>query len=136
MCHVLIIEDEPLVAMMIRDVLEDEGATSFAFATTQEEAVARASAHPPALITSDVSLLEGTGPLAVAAIHERLGPVPVVFITATPEDCDPCDPETLIIAKPFATAAVVRAFHALAPPPHRAERSPTARHEPFNQIRR
>jgi hypothetical protein len=29
MCHVLIIEDEPLMAMLILDLLEDEGATSF-----------------------------------------------------------------------------------------------------------
>jgi hypothetical protein len=71
-------------------VLEDEGATSFDFAETQQEAVAAAGAHPPALITSDVGLREGTGPLAVAAIQARLGPVPVMFITATPEDCAPC----------------------------------------------
>jgi CheY-like chemotaxis protein len=115
MCHVLIIEDEPLVAAMIRDLLEDEGATSFDFAETQQEAVAAARAHPPALITSDVGLREGTGPLAVAAIEARLGPVPVMFITATPEDCAPCGPAALVIAKPFTSAAVARAFHALAP---------------------
>jgi CheY-like chemotaxis protein len=29
MCHVLIIEDEPFIAMNIQMMLEDEGATSF-----------------------------------------------------------------------------------------------------------
>lgn len=46
-CHVLIIEDEPLIAMHVRDILEDEGATSFAFADTQDAAVASAISHPP-----------------------------------------------------------------------------------------
>ena len=42
MCHVLIIEDEPLVAMLLRELLEDEGATSFSFADTQDSALAAA----------------------------------------------------------------------------------------------
>jgi CheY-like chemotaxis protein len=88
-CHVLIIEDEPLLSLLIRDLLEDVGATSFAFAATQEDAIAAASEEPPEFITSDVRLLSGSGPQAVAAILEHLGPIPVVFITATPGDCDP-----------------------------------------------
>lgn len=115
MCHVLIIEDEILVAMLIQDVLEEEGATSFAFAATQEEAVAAARARPPALITSDVKLLNGTGPHAVTEILAQLGPVPVLFITATPEDCEPCRPPALILEKPVNAAKLATAFHQLAP---------------------
>jgi CheY-like chemotaxis protein len=114
-CHVLIIEDEVQVALLIRDLLEEEGATSFAFARTQEEAIAAASAHPPALITSDVRLAEGSGPRAVEAIQERIGPIPVMFITATPAECEPCPAPSLIIPKPFQSATIARAFHALAP---------------------
>ena len=47
MCHVLIIEDEPLVALTIQDMLEDEGATSFDIAATQADAVAAALHHRP-----------------------------------------------------------------------------------------
>ena len=83
MCHVLIIEDEPLVAMSIEDLLALEGATSFAIASTELEAVAAATAHKPSVITSDVKLLEGTGPAAVAQIHERMGPIPIIFVTGT-----------------------------------------------------
>ena len=35
MCHVLIIEDEMLVAMHLQSVLGEEGAMSFAFASTE-----------------------------------------------------------------------------------------------------
>lgn len=47
MCHVLIIEDEPLVAMDLQMTLEEQGAKSFDIAATEAEAVALARAHPP-----------------------------------------------------------------------------------------
>ena len=115
MCHVLIIEDEPLIAMMLQDLLEAEGATSCSVACTEQEAIASALAHPPAVITSDVKLLEGTGPQAVQAIHQRLGDVPVIFITATPESCEPCAPPGRVLGKPINDRAVAAAFHELRP---------------------
>lgn len=111
MCHVLIIEDQPLLALVIQIQLEDRGATSFAFAATQEEAVEAASETRPDFITSDVRLLSGSGPLAVETIIEQLGPIPVVFITATPGDCHPLPACARIILKPFTADLVGRAFH-------------------------
>lgn len=111
MCHVLIIEDEPFIAMILQDLLEQEGATSFAVAVTEDEALASALAHPPAFITSDVKLIEGTGPQAVRRIQEQLGDVPVIFITATPEDCKPCKAPGKILRKPLDHRAVIAAFH-------------------------
>ena len=113
MCHVLIIEDEPLVALMIQFLLEDEGATSFAFADSEAAAVEAAVETPPALITADVRLASGTGPAAVKAIHERLGSVPVIFITASPEACKPCKSWGITLSKPVDSAAVAKAFHVL-----------------------
>jgi CheY-like chemotaxis protein len=115
--HVLIIEDEALVALLIQDVLKDEGATSFAFASTQGQAVAAARDRRPALTTSDVKLRDGTGPRAVTEILAELGPVPVLFITATPDDCEPCEPPALILGKPVGRVELVHAFHQLAPSP-------------------
>jgi CheY-like chemotaxis protein len=112
-CHVLIIEDEPLVAMAIQDILASEGATSFEIAETEKAAVLAATANEPRVITSDVKLLEGTGPAAVAEIHERLGPIPVIFITGTPEECSPCNPPGSIVRKPFTERAIIAAFHQL-----------------------
>lgn len=111
MCHVLIIEDEPLVAMTIQDLLENEGATSFEIAVTEADAVSFALERRPDLITSDVRLIEGTGPAAVSEIHRRLGEVPVIFISGTPDECHPCNPPGIIISKPFRHEALATAFH-------------------------
>jgi CheY-like chemotaxis protein len=115
MCHVLIIEDEPLLAMDLQDLLAGAGATSFDFAVTESEAVNAALQRAPDVITSDVTLLEGTGPAAVTRIHRERGDVPVLFITATPEACHPCSPPGQIITKPINRATVIAAFRAAAP---------------------
>jgi CheY-like chemotaxis protein len=70
---VLIIEDEPLIAMELQLLPEDVGATSFAFADHGEDAIAEAMIRRPALITSDVKLSNGTGPSAIRTIQSRLG---------------------------------------------------------------
>lgn len=110
LCHVLIIEDEPLVAMDLEALLSLEGATSFAFAACQEDAVAEAVSRAPSIIISDVKLLEGTGPMAVAIILDRLGPIPVIFITGTPEACRPCNPASSVFPKPFDRPVIAQAF--------------------------
>lgn len=115
MCHVLIIEDEPLVAMAIEDILKAEGATSFDIVDTERGAVTAAVANAPQIITSDVKLLAGTGPAAITEIHKRLGPIPVIFITGTPEACKPCNPPGVIVTKPFRDQALIEAYHELAP---------------------
>lgn len=115
MCHVLIIEDEPLVAMLVQELLEDQGATSFSFADTEENAIAAALSRRPALITSDVKLLSGTGPLAVQAIHEQLGPIPVIFVTGTPADCQPCCPPGRVVCKPIDQSEFAAVYHEMVP---------------------
>ncbi len=99
--HVLIIEDEPLVAADIECFLAELGADSCDFAETQDEAVAAATTHLPDLITADCNLREGTGPAAVATIRETLGPIPVVYITGDPEECAARDPMTHAVPKPI-----------------------------------
>ena len=111
MCHVLIIEDEPLIAMMIEDLLVGEGATSVCIAATEREAIAAAIDWRPAFITSDVKLAQGVGPQAVRQIHEMFGHVPVVFVTGTPADCQPCEPPGTVLTKPVDARALAAAFH-------------------------
>jgi CheY-like chemotaxis protein len=110
MCHVLIIEDEPMVALELEWLLGSVGATSFAFAQSEAEAVSMALEQPPSFITSDVKLAEGTGPQAIFAIHEALGAIPVVYITGTPSACHPNEPVQPVLSKPFDRSAVLLAF--------------------------
>lgn len=111
--HVLIIEDEPMIALAIQMALEDEGVTSFDVAATEQDAVALADKHLPTFITSDVALLEGTGPRAVATILARHGSIPVLFLTGHPEDCVPVTPPAVVLTKPFNSRQVAMTYRAL-----------------------
>ena len=111
MCHVLVIEDEPLIAEFVADIAERAGATSVDLAATECEAAAAARARTPDVILSDVNLQRGgTGPRAVQAICAFAGAVPVIFITGTPEDCEPCGDAIAILGKPIQPELVFQAF--------------------------
>jgi CheY-like chemotaxis protein len=112
MCHVLVIEDEALIAMLIEDCLMEQGATSVCIAVSEAEAISAAEHHRPDFITSDVRLLDGTGPAAVEAILQLYGDIPVLFITGSPEECGSCPPEA-IIRKPVSTVEVGQRFRML-----------------------
>ena len=110
MYHVLIIEDELLIALNIEAILSDNGATSFDFADTEAGAVAAAEIHHPEFIVADVMLKEGAGPAAVQTIRALLGDIPVIFVTGTPEACHPCNPPARVFEKPMNEASIARAF--------------------------
>lgn len=115
MCHVLVIEDEPLIADVICNFLELQGATSFDVATTEHEACRFADTHRPDFITSDIRITGGHGPDAVAQIRETHGEIPTVFITALPDECAPCDHAVAILRKPFSYEDLARAFSSASP---------------------
>ena len=115
MCHVLIIEDEALIALDIQDMLATAGATTFSFAETEREAVRAAREHRPDVIMSDVMLREGSGPQAVETIQSEMGPLPVIFITATPSACSTCGPPAIVLGKPMVDVQVREAFQLVAP---------------------
>ncbi|WP_242121989.1 response regulator [Sphingomonas lacusdianchii] len=113
MCHVLVIEDEWLLAEYISDIAERAGGTSFDTVATEAEAIEAARAHKPDIILSDVILAKGRGPRAVQAIFARCGEVPVIFITGTPADCHPCNPPGVVFGKPIDERRVIAAFRDL-----------------------
>ena len=112
MCHVLIIEDDAVAALDVRQTLERAGATSFSFADTEDEALLRARETLPAIVTADVMLSKGSGVAAVRRIEAELGPLPAIFITATPDQCENCHPHE-VIEKPFSTGRLMVLFRAL-----------------------
>lgn len=102
-----------MIALNIQMTFEDEGITSFDVATTQAEAVRLAGLRRPDFITSDVALIEGTGPRAVATILATLGRIPVLFLTGNPEDCVPVTPPAVVLTKPFNQHQLIMTYRAL-----------------------
>jgi CheY-like chemotaxis protein len=113
-CHVLIIEDEVLIALDIEDILSRQGATSFDVVDTEEDAITAAMARKPDFITADVVLKTGLGSSAVDTISDRYGPIPTLFITATPDACR-SGQTSRTLRKPVNETAVSKAYHALRP---------------------
>ena len=100
---VLIIEDEPLIALDLQTVVEELGHHVVDIARTHAEAVAAIARLRPGLILADIQLADGSSGLE--AVNEILGSleVPVVFITAYPERfLTGSRPEpAFLITKPF-----------------------------------
>jgi len=84
--RVMIIEDEAIIAMDIRSIVEEMGHTVTGIARTRTEAVALATANPPDLILADIQLADNSSGIdAVNEILPRFDDLPVIFITAFPE---------------------------------------------------
>ena len=106
--HALIIEDESLIAMAIEDALRGCGFNSFDIAVSAEEAVDLATRKCPDLITADVELRPGCGVTAVQAICSEQ-PIPVLFITGSPDEVRIRMPGHALVEKPFSADHVVEA---------------------------
>jgi len=100
---VLIIEDEPVIAMDIEELVSSCGHRIVGIATTEAEAVEMAERHRPGLILADINLGDGgDGTSAVARIMKHHY-APVIFVTAYPERLltgDTVEP-AFVITKPF-----------------------------------
>jgi len=120
---VLIIEDEPLIALQIEEIVTSLGHKVVGTAATHSQAVALFDAHRPNLVLADIQLADGSS--GIDAVNEILGKfeVPVIFITAFPERLLTGErPEpTYLITKPFsddfvrATIGQVAFFGSTAP---------------------
>ncbi len=105
---VLIIEDEPIIAMDLEALVESLGHRVCGVARTQKEAVALAAKTQPGLVLADIQLADGSSGLdAVNDILTEFD-VPVIFITAYPERLLTGErPEPVfLISKPFQTQTV------------------------------
>ena len=101
---VLIIEDEPLIALDLQNLVEELGHNVIDVARTHREALQAVQTRTqPGLILADIQLADGSSGLeAVNEILESFE-VPVIFITAYPERFltgAPPEP-AFLIAKPF-----------------------------------
>lgn len=82
---VLIIEDEPLIAMDLQNIMEGLGHRIIGNPRTHREAIEMARGETIGLILADIQLADGSSGLE--AVNELLENVeaPVIFITAFPE---------------------------------------------------
>jgi CheY-like chemotaxis protein/DNA-directed RNA polymerase specialized sigma24 family protein len=100
---VLIIEDEPLIAMDIESLVRSLGHSVNGVARTHNEAVTAVERRRPGLVLADIQLADGSSGLdAVNEMLKRFS-VPVIFITAYPERLLTGErPEpAFLITKPF-----------------------------------
>jgi CheY-like chemotaxis protein len=82
--NVLIIEDEPIIALDIESLVRDLGHDVAGVAATKDEAVALAKASRPGLVLADVRLADGSSGIDAATEILAAFDVPVIFITAYP----------------------------------------------------
>jgi CheY-like chemotaxis protein/DNA-directed RNA polymerase specialized sigma24 family protein len=110
--NVLIIEDEPIIALDIEAMVEELGHSVTGIARTHKEAVDMVRFHRPGLVLADIQLADGSSGLD--AVNEILGSInlPVIFITAYPERLLTGEkPEpAFLITKPFQADAVKAAI--------------------------
>jgi CheY-like chemotaxis protein len=105
---VLIIEDEPIIAMDLEALVLDLGHRVTQIARTRSEAIAAFEVEKPGLVLADIHLADGSS--GVDAVNEivQAHSVPVVFITAYPERLLTGErPEpAFLITKPFQAETV------------------------------
>jgi CheY-like chemotaxis protein len=105
--HVLIIEDEPIIALELEALLSDLGYLSFDVADSPDEAVTHARATRPDLITADYRIHKGTGLEAVEQITAALGEIPVVYVTGNADLFD--HGAAAVVDKPISASALAAA---------------------------
>ena len=82
---IMIIEDEPLIALDIEQMVESAGHSVTGIARTHAEAIELFAEQKPGMILADIQLADGSS--GIDAVNEILqsATVPVIFITAFPE---------------------------------------------------
>jgi DNA-directed RNA polymerase specialized sigma24 family protein/CheY-like chemotaxis protein len=82
---ILIIEDEPVIALDVAQTVTSLGHRVVGIAARASEAVRQARKNPPGLVLADIQLEDGSS--GITAVQEILKStdVPVIFVTAFPE---------------------------------------------------
>lgn len=115
MQRVLIIEDQPLIANTLADIVRFAGATSVDVADTAGHAIEFARRRIPDIIISDVDLGPGGhGPSAVATIQDRYGSMPAIFVTRHADDAEARACASAILTKPVSAQRLANVIATIA----------------------
>jgi CheY-like chemotaxis protein len=106
---VMIIEDESIIALHLKSIVEALGHNVIGVVRTRDEAVTMAQSRKPELVLADISLADGSSGIDAVKDILEMQPVPVIFITAFPERLLTGErPEpTYLITKPFEPETVL-----------------------------
>lgn len=109
--RIMIVEDEPLIALDLSSILQEMGCAICAVAETAEEAVEAARRERPDLILADIRLQgEEDGISAIQRIWDDRR-VPVLFVSGNwPELRKRGMGDALVIGKPFLPAILKQAI--------------------------
>jgi CheY-like chemotaxis protein len=113
--RILVVEDEPLLAMDIQMMVEDAGHKVVAEATSLHDVEALPDDAAPDVVFVDLQLARNTNGLDVNRLVRRRWPAAiVVFVTANPKKLpEDFDGAHGVIAKPFSQNGFVSALHYL-----------------------
>lgn len=100
---VLIIEDEPVIALDLAGIVTRAGHRVIGTAATRDDAVRLARARKPGIVLADIQLGDGSSGIDAAADIQRSLDVPVIFVTAYPERLltGAVGEPTYLVTKPF-----------------------------------
>jgi DNA-binding response OmpR family regulator len=111
--RILVVEDEALIALLLVEILAEDGHEVVGPAATMEQALALCEDAPPQLALLDITLRDGGSGVEVArALHLRWG-VPSIF--ASSQVCEArraSDIALGCIRKPYAVETVLRSIEA------------------------
>ena len=83
--EIMIIEDEPLIAMDIEQLVTDLGHSVTGVARTLQEAMELFAKKPPKMVLADIQLADGSSGIDAVNMILKTSDIPVIFITAFPE---------------------------------------------------
>jgi two-component system, response regulator PdtaR len=108
--RILIVEDEPIIALSTQADLETAGHTVVGLAMTSDEAITIADRCRPDLVLMDIRLAKGNGVEAAEAIHARWA-IPSLFATSYVEhSADRCHAALGCLRKPYDRRSLLRSI--------------------------
>src|ERR1039458_8577970 len=107
--RVLVVEDDPMIGMLLAEMLEAMGHDVCAIETTEAAAVTAADPYRPDLMVVDARIDDGSGVSAVDKIL-RTGFVPHLFISGNISKVRALRPDAVVLEKPFREPELTRAI--------------------------
>lgn len=115
----LVVDDETMVALTLRDTLQELGCVVIGWANSASEAERLAAANPPDVVLMDIRLKGETDGVETAAQLRQHFSAPVVFMTAFAEEQRLAEASRLspvrVLEKPFRKGDLERALRAACP---------------------